>query len=257
MTDYLIWPATSGPGSSSADASVNLATEFSVSTTAWIKAIRFWRADTNITGAVMGRVWQATNASSGTAVAGTDVTFTLSGTGWQQANVVPAVQITAGTKYKVACLFPSGYSATGNYWSSGAGSAGITNGILTAPNFGGSVGGDTQGCFAYSAVLTYPANGSPNAGNYWVDVLVTDVDPAGAVIVDVGQALEQSVAQAVAPAHAIDVGQAIEVNTAGVISTGSATETTLRVRASGTEPTRFARGTEPRYQVSGNEVGTQ
>lgn len=188
MTDYQIWPATSGPGASSADSSVNLATEFSVSTTAWLKAIRFWRADTNITGTVLGRVWQAINGSSGTAVSGTDVTFTLSGTGWQQANLVTPVQLTAGVKYKAACLFPSGYSATGNYWTSGGGAGGITTGILTAPDKAGSVGGDTQGCFAYGASLAYPANGSGNGGCYWVDILVTDVDPTGSAVVGTGLA---------------------------------------------------------------------
>lgn len=255
MTDYQIWPATSGPGSSFPDASVNLATEFFVSTNAWVKAIRFWRADTNVTGTVQGRVWQAINSTSGTAVAGTDVTFTLVGTGWQQADIVTPVPITAGVRYKVACLFPSGYSATGDYWSSGPGGAGITNGILTAPNQAGSVGGSTQGCFAYNVALTYPDNGSPNAGNYWVDVVVTDVDPAGNVV-DVGQAVELSIGQAITPAHTGTVGQATEINVGGVIVTGSAVPTTLRTRVSGTESTRFTSGNEPPFRVSGNEEGT-
>lgn len=243
MTDYSIWPATSGPGSSSADSPVNLATEFSLSATGWLKAIRFWRADLGITGSVQGRVWLATSPSAGTAVAGTDVTFVLSGTGWQVANLVTPVQLTAGVRYKAACLFPSGYSATANYWSSGGGAGGITNGILTAPNYSGSAGGDTQGCYAYASSLTYPANGSPNAGGYWVDVIVTDTDPGGGeirVVLDLATetdtahvltvsrrvpltlASELDTAQQLTIAHTVPLGLAVETDTASVLTVAKA-----------------------------------
>ncbi len=216
MADYTIWPATNGPSSSSADSPVNLATEFYVTSTAWLKAIRFYRADTAITGSVQGRVWQAINGSSGSAVSGTDVTFSLSGTGWQQANLATPVQLTANTRYKAACLFPSGYSATANYWSSGGGSSGHTNGILVAPNNAGSVAGDTQGCYAYNATLTYPTNGSPNAGCYWVDVVVTDTDPGGGaevrVVLDL--AAETDTAQTLTSARVVALGLVSEVDTA-------------------------------------------
>lgn len=218
MTDSSIWPATSGPGSSSSDNNpVNLATEFSLSATGWLKAIRFWRADLAITGTVQGRLWLSTSANSGTAVAGTDVTFVLSGTGWQVANLVTPVQLSSGVRYKAACLFPSGYSATANYWSSGGGAGGITNGILTAPNYSGSAGGDTQGCYAYASSLTYPANGSPNAGNYWVDVVISDVDPTGPTAIDIGQAVQADSAGVIAPVRLADIAQAVELGTAAPV----------------------------------------
>ena len=58
------------------------------------------------------------------------------------------------------------YGSTANYWTSGAGGAGITNGPLSAPNNAGGDGG--QDTFNQSATLTYPLT-SFNATNYWVD----------------------------------------------------------------------------------------
>lgn len=178
MAEYSIWPATSGPGASSPDTPVTLGTEFVLSQPGWLVGMRFWRADTAITGSVLGRVWQAINSTSGTAVSGTDSAFTLDGTGWQRANPAAPVPLAAATKYKATCFFPSGYSATASYWASGPGASGITNGVLTAPNKAGSVGGDTQGCFGYGASITYPANGSGSGACYWVDVVISDVDPS-------------------------------------------------------------------------------
>jgi len=218
VTDYSIWPATSGPGASSADSPVTLGTEFYVTSPVWLLAIRFWRADTGITGAVAGRVWKATNSTSGTAVSGADAAFSLSGTGWQRANVAVPVPLLPSNKYKASCFFPSGYSATGAYWASGGGASDIVNGPLVAPNKSNSVGGDTQGCFGYGASITYPANGSGSGACYWVDVVVTDVDPFAGQTIVLGQAIETTTAGAVAPARAVVLGQALETDTAQAIT---------------------------------------
>jgi len=217
VTDYSIWPATSGPGASSPDTPVTLGTEFYVTSPVWLLAIRFWRADTAITGAVAGRVWRATNATSGTAVSGSDVAFTLSGTGFQRANVASPVPLLPSNKYKATCFFPSGYSATASYWASGGGASDIVNGPLVAPNKSNSVGGDTQGCFGYGASITYPANGSGSGACYWVDVVVTDVDPFAGQTIVLGQAIETSTAGVVTSARAVVLGQALEVDTAQAV----------------------------------------
>ena len=60
------------------------------------------------------------------------------------------------------------YSGTGAYWTSGPGSAGITNGPLSAPNNAGSANGQNQ--YHVGATLTFPVNS--NGSNYWVDVEV-------------------------------------------------------------------------------------
>jgi hypothetical protein len=87
--------------------------------------------------------------------------------------------LNTGTNYKVAVTnHGSGnfwYSSTANYWSSGAGSGGITSGPITAPNDGGADGGQDT-FITPSTVLAYPTT-SFNATNYWIDVEVTATPP--------------------------------------------------------------------------------
>lgn len=173
MTDYQIWPATNGPGAATVDGGVVLATEFYVTTTGiYAKGLRFWRADTSILGPVTGRIYSVTDASTGSAVAGTDVTFTLSGTGWQTVTFASPVLLTSGQRYRACAQFPTNYSATSNYWSSGGGSADIVNGPLTAPSAANTIGGD-QGSFVVSGSLAFPIN-QFGSTSYWVDATVTD-----------------------------------------------------------------------------------
>lgn len=182
MTDYRVWPATNGPNTDGGDpaAPVNLGMVFQVSSTCWAKAIHFYRGTLTIGGPVKGRIFLV---SSETVVSGTQVDFTLSGTGWQTATLPVPVQLTAGTSYKVAIHSDDGYTATGGYWATGAGVGGITNGPLTAPDAGGAPLGippPKQGSYGYTSNPDVYPDGYFNGGNYWVDVTVTDVDPGSA-----------------------------------------------------------------------------
>jgi hypothetical protein len=177
VTDYTAFPSATGPGSSATDSSVNLALEFDITSAAWLKGIRFWRADGAQDGAIQCRCWRVTTSSTGTAVSGSDGTYTLSGTGWQDFIYATPIALTIGQRYRAAVLFPSGYSATGGYFGvGGPGAGGITNGPLHVPDAAGGTGG-FQGSFSYNAAFSYPDNGGN--GNYWVTPIVTDVDPAG------------------------------------------------------------------------------
>lgn len=171
MTDYSIFQAQTGPGSASVDGAVTLGTEFYITSTGYAKALRCWRADTTITGAIVGQVY---DVASGTAVSGTNVTFSVSGTGWLTANMTTPVSLTISTRYRAAVFFPSNYSATSGYWSTGAGASGITNGPLTAPSSGGGpTQSSTQGSFTYGSSIAFPSSTFGSSG-YWVDVIVTD-----------------------------------------------------------------------------------
>jgi hypothetical protein len=177
MTDYSLWPDADGPASGSADASVVLGTEFYVTAQAWLKALTFWRADTTITGPVTGRVYTRVDApATNDPLAGSDISFALSGTGEQVALLDAPVELTVNQRYVAACLFPSGYSATGGYWRSGDGSSGIVNGPLRAPSESTATA-NAQGLYLYTTTLTFPLNASPNGASYWVGVIVTDEEP--------------------------------------------------------------------------------
>lgn len=180
MAELLLWPATSGPGASAADSPVNLGVQVRVSAQAWLVGFRFWRPDTGITGAVKAVLYEL----GGAEVPGTRVTFAVSGTGWLRADLDTPVELTAGVQYVATIHFPSGLVATGLYWRSGPGSAGIVNGLLSAPSEAAAAS-NAQGRFFYAADYAYPANGSGSAANYWVDVVVTDEEPAAGPVGDV------------------------------------------------------------------------
>jgi hypothetical protein len=177
VTDYRIWPATDGPAMSVSDGvALNLSTELRANPgPAWAKAIRFYRGSLAIDGAITGRVWRVDAAGSGTFVPGTDVTFALSGLGWQQADISPPVALDPAFRHKVTVHFPDQFTVTGGYWNSPPADSDIVNGILTAYGHPQSI--DCQGSFSTGAITNYPATNG-NGGNYWVDLVVTDDPPA-------------------------------------------------------------------------------
>lgn len=194
MTDWSIWPATNGPNTDAGDASdISRGVIFRLSSIGWLKALRFYRGTTNVGnwtgGAPVGRIY----TMDGNPVAGTDVTFAPSGTGWQQANLATPVQLAANTTYK-AVVLTGNYSATGGYFSTGSGVGGIVQGIVTAPDAGGNpsgIGPIQQMSFKQpTAGLEFP-NQYFNGGNYWVDILVADEDP-GSDIRDVAGSVDIS-----------------------------------------------------------------
>lgn len=221
MTLYQIWPAASGPGSASPDVSgENLGTEFYVTTTGLsATGLRFWRADTSITGPIVGRLYAVTDASTGTAVPGTDVTWTVSGTGWLSAAFAAPVALTANQRYRAVGNFPANYSATSHYWDSGDGAAGLTNGPLVAPNTGAATGGD-QGAFVGGGSLTFPVN-SFNSTAYWIDV-----DVRSGQTIAVGQAAETDAATALTTRKTRTVGQAAGTETALAVTAPTDTSPT-------------------------------
>lgn len=179
MTAYRIWPSTDGPATANADSeSVNLGTEFYVTAQAWLTHLHYYRGTTT-PNPDNARVYRVDTESAGTVVA--ELTPTSSGTGWQTHALATPVELTPNQRYRVVYHFPflgAGipmYTATGSYWAgAGGGASGITNGILVAPNEAGATGAD-QGSFVYGAVA-FPIN-SFQAGNYWTDITVTDVNP--------------------------------------------------------------------------------
>lgn len=178
MTDYSIWPSTNGPFVDGSDGPYNLATQFRLSVPAWLKAIRFWRGTTNIVAPILGRVWAVTGSLTGDPVPNTDVSFTLSGTGWQSAPTPLFPKLSAGQDYRVAIATGAFYTGTARYWLDGPGLGGITSGIINAPD---TITSGNQGTFISQSGYAYP-NQTFQGGNYWVDVIVSDTDPTPAPV---------------------------------------------------------------------------
>lgn len=222
MTDHSIFTG-SGPGSDAGDPAspIILGHLFEVAATGWVKAIRWWRAATSIGGVQKGRVFAV---GSETIVSGTAVDFPApSGTGWQVATLPTPVQLTANTPYKVCVHFTDNYSATGGYWAAGAGVGGITDGFLTAPDAGGNplgLGGIQQGSFTVTSDPdTYPSHYF-NGGNYWVDLVVTDVDPNAGQTIILGLPVGTDSALPVTIAKTTGLGLPVEADSALSLSLG-------------------------------------
>lgn len=170
MTAYTLF-GQAGGGTDPADGGAyTMGVQFSVSVSGGtLTAVWFYSLAglTNTPGTI------ALYTAAGTLVTSETSTFggaTL-GSGWIRGAFASPPSLTAGTPYVAAVLGSGGfYSATGAYWSSGAGSGGITNGPLSAPNNAGAVNG--QDVFNGGASLTFPAS-TFNATNYWVDPEVT------------------------------------------------------------------------------------
>jgi|SRR5450756_101452 len=93
------------------------------------------------------------------------------GSGSVRAEFASKPTLSAATNYKAVIHQPVStvwYSATSHYWDTGDGSAGITNGPITAPNNASVTGDGGQCTFLPSTSPGCPVD-SFNAGNYWLD----------------------------------------------------------------------------------------
>ena len=172
--------AAGAPSSDAGDHSAyTMGMRFVLSVNANLIAIKWWRATTSSPPPTLCGVY---DDDTGVLVA-TAETFADPGVavGEITQTLVTPVPLLAATAYRVAVYGATlGYSATGAYWSTGDGAAGITSGIITAPNDASSGGQDR---FHSGSGMTYP-NQAFNAGNYWIDLAVDDgvgstVDLAG------------------------------------------------------------------------------
>lgn len=175
MTDYVLFTGDAPPAVSIVDegSQYTLGMEWGVTAPdLYLKGYRFHRpADLAITGPVTAGTW---NVATTAAVPDTVAAFTLAGAGWQDTFLETPQPLTQGVAYRSGAHFPNGrYAATANYWSSGPGAAGVTDGPLIG--YGQSVATENeQGSLAVGAVLAFPALGAPAGTNYWVTPIVTD-----------------------------------------------------------------------------------
>ena len=187
MTDYRLWPATSGPAVAVDTSSTDLGVQFKVTSSNSITFNGYWRwsgtgQDTNGTHYSF-KLFSTANGTTGSLVTGTSVTGVGTWTvgSWYYTPLSVPVTLVSGTTYMASVTHTTAanhYPATDHYWDSGAGSAGITNGPLTAPGTSTALGGIQCG-------FNEPSTGAiPShvflANNYWIDISVTVADGASA-----------------------------------------------------------------------------
>ena len=183
MTAFTLFSQASlGIGSNTTTARITVGTEFEVSQSVTLTGI-WWFSPPGAAGLPSACVVYDIVAAA--QVAGTlknSPSWTGAGAGaWNKCSYDGSVTLVSGKKYQ-ACVFADGaivanwFSSIAGYWTAGSGSAGITNGPLSAPNNAGSVGGQDM-VQSGGVVITQP-NISQNGKNHGVDVEVTLASPS-------------------------------------------------------------------------------
>jgi hypothetical protein len=179
MATYRLWPATDGPDDPISDLTAyTLGVEFYVTEECDLNAFYFWLPTGGSTTSRTFRLYEITGLNTGDEVADTEVVTGSGGVwtadAWNRFALDAPVALTPDQRYRAGLWMPGAvdlrYSATSNYWSSGAGAAGITNGPLEAPQASEATDED-QGQFIDAD--DYPSL-SFNSANYWIDVEVED-----------------------------------------------------------------------------------
>jgi hypothetical protein len=174
MATHRLWPSTNGPAAAESDTeNYTLGVEFSVSATANFTGWYWW---CRTAGTFTFSLYRIDSASTGTLLAQVASVSLAAPLGeWKYQNLAMPVSLVAGQRYRATITSSTNnfYCATSNYWSSGAGSSGITSGILSAPN-GSDATGNDQCAFIVGASPAFPTSAF-NFTNYWLDVEVTDV----------------------------------------------------------------------------------
>jgi hypothetical protein len=178
VTEYRLYGATSGPGSQVPGADdYTLGMEFYVTSAAWLTKIHFWSSTVQTGSDHASRLYSVVNGSTGTLIpAGTQPFPSPLQVGWNTIVLEDPIELTPNQRYRIATYFTTddGYTATALYWSTGPGSAGLTSGVLKAPQASDVTGG-SQGSFN-SPSDSFPVS-QYNSTNYWLDVTVSDTSP--------------------------------------------------------------------------------
>jgi hypothetical protein len=175
VTVASLWALTGGNNNADNSDPVTLGTKIRTHATTqlWAIGMRYYRG-TISAGTKTGRIFRTSDQSIVSEV----VTFTDVGTGWQEVYFTTPVALDLNTSYTPGALFPSGEpSFTGGYFVSGG--PGYPGGVTSTPPFLFAPNSDVafgQGVYVAGASLTCPTS-SFNGACYWVDMIVTDVDP--------------------------------------------------------------------------------
>ncbi len=233
MTGVRLWPSTDGSGGAVTSGNLTLGTEFEVSTGQGIYAVWFYSAPGALLLPSACAVWDL--GTQAALVQSLSPTWSgTAGSGWVSCPFDGTVTVSPGGHYATSA-YSAGASAwryhTPSYWTTGAGSAGISNGVLSAPPSAAAVNG--QGCAATGLFACPTASGAGQ--NFWVDVEVGDplviapgtvtpsrvlaaaVTPAQAAA---ATALAASLAERVSPGQAPASTVAITKSTAASVTTG-------------------------------------
>jgi hypothetical protein len=177
-----------GTSSSNDDATWDFGIQFTVAASCQLSGYWWYLPSTGNADATKYTftLWTTADGTSGSLVSGS----TVSGTGtWNQGawNFVPLtspVTLTSGTTYvavnSISTTVAAAYQFRSSYWSTGAGSGGITSGPITAPGSAAALAGHQQP-FNEPGSASFPS-GVFGATFYGIDIDISVTAPAAPVL---------------------------------------------------------------------------
>lgn len=235
-----------GLGQSGSSAGFTLGVQFSVSQSCTLTGIWFFSGAAATSLPTACCLW---NASTGTQIAGTLNSSPswsgAAGSGWVKCTY-SGPTLSTGINYVSSVFFNGGtlnwfYDVNG-YWTSGAGSGGITSGVLSAPNSAGSVNGQAP-FVSSSGSIGFP-NTSNSGFDFGVDVEVTTSSnvtgtlslamAAMAESLTGSETISGTLSEAMAPMRMALTGHETGVNVTGTASLAMAP---MRMLFNGRKPT--------------------
>jgi len=191
MTDYRLFPSSSGPSSPVSYSGPFMAgVLFEVTTGGlWFEGYWWWVCSSGqATSAQQFALWQVSNVGTGVLIASATVTSgALTPGQWNYVPLGAPVPLAIGVCYNACTGFSGNFPDTPQSFGAGdAYSGGIVNGPLSAfSDQSGSLPAPfsmSQGVFSVAGsdpTALMPANGD-KSDNLWMDLQVSDVPPAGA-----------------------------------------------------------------------------
>jgi hypothetical protein len=175
MTTYRLFSGTV-PTVASGTAEGTHGIQFSVNVTVTLHAIWIYSPPGAIELPTACAVFEITGVGTGTLVQeNTSPSWSgVAGSGWVSCAMGDTETLTPGNNYEACNYNPDGnewFGLTANYWTSGTGASGISNGPLNAPSNMSAVNGQDSYVLATGGI-SMPVTSS-DGYNYWDDVEVT------------------------------------------------------------------------------------
>lgn len=154
-----------------------MALEFSVLEPCWVTSMGCWRSSASQTATVTARLYRMTSTTTGVQV-GADWSVPITAAGWNNGAPASPIAVTPGNTYRLVGLFPDFATKVASYFSTGPGANGLGNGLLVIPNRANALN-NAQNAFVAGSSIQLPTTANADGPSYGIDVIVTDVDPAG------------------------------------------------------------------------------
>lgn len=198
MATYSLFPATNGPSAATSWGGSFLAGVLFKPTSGgcFLTAYRWWVCPSGgqSTAPQKFALWAIKGNGSGVLIPAATVTSGTLAAGWNFVPLAAPVPLAIGTAYNACTGFTGPFpdsdttgtgTGAGDSYGTGGHTSGITQGPLFAYSDQGHAGaepyGTGQGLFGTGGTdpsVTMPAGGS-NSANFWMDLQVSDTDPAG------------------------------------------------------------------------------